>query len=121
MLTANIYEAGQKYDRPCVQFQTETLPESSVPIGVKSLHALLHPTSYRELMETALDRLREILDRLGPGLFLEVDATAFHALFGDSIGRETAELEAAQFAAKCNCFFSSHGKMARFGRAPDKP
>ena len=68
-------------------------------------------------METPLNRLKKILDLLGPGLFLEVDTAAFHTYFGDGIGREAAELDAAKFAAESNCSFSSHGTMGRFSRA----
>lgn len=66
---------------------------------------------------TPLDHLREILERLGPGLFLQLDRAAFPRFFDGDIGRESAEIEASQFAKANGCVFSSDGKVATFGRA----
>lgn len=68
-------------------------------------------------MEPPLNHLQKILDLLGPGLFLEIDKSAFPRLFGGDIGTEAAEIEARRFAERSECFFSSDGSVAKFGRA----
>ena len=68
-------------------------------------------------MEAPLNHLQKILDLLGPGLFLEIDKAALPKFFGGDIGREAAEIEARRFAERSECFFSSDGNTAKFGRA----
>lgn len=68
-------------------------------------------------MVAPLDHLREILERLGPGLSLQLDKAAFPRFFGGDIGRESAEVEAARFAKANGCTFVSDGEVTTFGRA----
>lgn len=72
-------------------------------------------------MERSLKRLEQILDLLGPGLFLQMDKAAFPQFFGGEIGRETAEVRADRFAREHHCSFASDGDVAIFGRAYSVP
>ena len=72
------------------------------------------------IMEKPLDRLAQILDLLGPGLSLELNASIFPIFFDGDIGKESSEIEARRFAEKNNCCFVSDGKTAKFGRAYNK-
>ena len=71
-------------------------------------------------MEHPRDHIRNILDLLGPGLWLEMDKAAFPTFFGGDIGRESAKVEAARFAKDNRCCFISDGQTAKFGRAYSK-
>ena len=51
-------------------------------------------------MEQPLDRLKKILDLLGPGLWLELDQAAFPTFFDGDLGKKPAEASAKKFA---NC------------------
>ena len=65
------------------------------------------------------DRLKEILDRIGPGMSLGVDDRVLSAAFGN----DTQSDEATEFARRDGCAFRyergpAHGDgMGEFGRA----
>jgi hypothetical protein len=71
--------------------------------------------------EVCRNSLSDILDRLGPGLFLEVDhAWLGHAFNFRAVGSNVGPLEAAKnFAEDRECYFSYSPQTRRgeFGRA----
>lgn len=72
-------------------------------------------------MEQPLDRLKKILDLLGPGLWLELDQAAFSIFFGGELGNEIAEVPAQKLAELHGCAVALGPKSARFSRAYAKP
>ena len=74
--------------------------------------------------EQARNRLKEILDRIDPGMWLKVDDRVLSAAFGHDAPSD----EAAEFAQRNGCLFRyksgpAHGDgMGEFGRVyPRRP
>lgn len=72
-------------------------------------------------MEQPLDRLKKILDLLGPGLWLELDQAAFPTFFDGDLGNKSAEASAKKFSELHGCSVVINSKSARFSRAYAKP